>query len=245
MITIHGIFHQYCPDFLVLVLFDFIQNFQFFFRLYRILVSLCERICLGYYSRSMTGVTSDMEKLSQMMEVRAPDALQHMEDLGVPLGMFSAQWLLCLFSDTLPAVTVFRIWDVMFLEGKEFILWVALVLLLHVKDAILSCVTEEEVIILVKDEPLRWYDADLLIQQVRSEQEAFRGRAIQSQERHLSALVYYIFSSNALIFFVIRYCVSLEKSFHSNGTKSEIVGDYKKLEELSKKRNSCWFPKKS
>jgi len=38
------------------------------------------------------------------------------------MDLLATQWLLCLFSTSVPACSLFRLWDLLFLEGSQAIL---------------------------------------------------------------------------------------------------------------------------
>lgn len=48
---------------------------------------------------------------------------------GISIEIFSSQWLRTLYSYNFPLEIVFRIWDVFFVEGMDFLIWVGLILL--------------------------------------------------------------------------------------------------------------------
>jgi hypothetical protein len=58
-----------------------------------------------------------------------PQVLARFEDAGVPMGLLAAHWCLPLFSMTLPPCTLYRLWDLLFLEGNKIQLCAALVMM--------------------------------------------------------------------------------------------------------------------
>lgn len=67
----------------------------------------------------MTGLIIDIEVLRELLNKRAPQINQSLDQFGLPLAVITTKWLICLFAEVLPIETVLRIWDCIFLEGYK------------------------------------------------------------------------------------------------------------------------------
>ena len=72
-----------------------------------------------YYTREndILGARVDQLVYSTLLGSRLPRLAGHLLDLGCPISLFSIQWFMCLFVDTLPAETLFRVWDLLVVYG--------------------------------------------------------------------------------------------------------------------------------
>ena len=93
-----------------------------------LLAAVCEDIAPYYYVPSMAGVTASVAMLETLFSHRMPVLLKHLRDLSFPLELVAVQWLVGLFASALPMETVYRAWDVLFLEGADTLFFLALAL---------------------------------------------------------------------------------------------------------------------
>ncbi len=91
-------------------------------------------------SLSLAGLSVDMAVFRDLLRIKLSDLARHLERLqseswDTTLGanyepplvnVFTMQWFLTLFTNTLPKDSVLRIWDLIFLEGSEIVLRTAL-----------------------------------------------------------------------------------------------------------------------
>lgn len=90
----------------------------------------------GYFANNLRGLSVDMAVFRELLRMRLPRLSNHLEALQTeaagggyepPLtNVFTMQWFLTLFANCLPQNTVFRLWDLVFLEGNEVLLRAAL-----------------------------------------------------------------------------------------------------------------------
>lgn len=58
--------------------------------------------------------------------------------MSISVEIYGTQWMRTLYSYHLPLSLVFRIWDVFLVEGTDFLLWVALVILDECKEQMMA-----------------------------------------------------------------------------------------------------------
>lgn len=63
----------------------------------------------------MSGLITDIEVLSQLVQTRDPEVHNHIQKLGVPWAVITTKWFVCLFAEVLPTEVyiyrVFSYWD--------------------------------------------------------------------------------------------------------------------------------------
>lgn len=91
-----------------------------------ILVSICKYYLPGYYGKTMEGVKLDGLIFSHLLEVEVPHVANHMNANGIEPMLYLVEWMICIFSRSLPFDTVLRIWDMFFCEGFKVLFKVAL-----------------------------------------------------------------------------------------------------------------------
>jgi TBC1 domain family member 30 len=90
----------------------------------------------SYFANNLRGLSVDMAVFRELLRMRLPRLSNHLDMLQTeaagggyepPLtNVFTMQWFLTLFANCLPQNTVFRLWDLVFLEGNEVLLRAAL-----------------------------------------------------------------------------------------------------------------------
>lgn len=103
-----------------------------------LLKALVEKILPQYYIVTMTGLLIDLDVLDELVHKYEPVVHRHIQNVGMPWAMGTTKWFICLYSEVLPAETVFRIWDCLFNEGSKIIFRVAITLIRLHKDKILQ-----------------------------------------------------------------------------------------------------------
>ena len=84
-----------------------------------ILASVSQSLVPEYYGPSMEGLQAHAAVLEQVAGSLLPAVLERFEHATVPMGLIAAHWCLPLFSMTLPPTTLYRLWDLLFLEGNQ------------------------------------------------------------------------------------------------------------------------------
>lgn len=67
----------------------------------------------------MTGLITDIAVLRELLNQRAPEIGEHLDQCGLPFAVITTKWFICMFAEVLPIETVLRIWDCLFLEGSK------------------------------------------------------------------------------------------------------------------------------
>ena len=60
---------------------------------------------------------ADEKVVRQLMSVHMPDVCELIKESNVDISLIIVNWLLTLFSSVFPMRTLFRIWDILFLNG--------------------------------------------------------------------------------------------------------------------------------
>lgn len=106
---------------------------------------LCDRVCTGYYSESMTGVQVDALVTEQLIRERHGEkspkvnVIDHMLSLGYPVVMKVTQWLVNLFVNAMPMPMLQALWDWLVVDGTCALICFATTLISHLSEEILKC----------------------------------------------------------------------------------------------------------
>lgn len=68
-------------------------------------------------------------QFDHLLQQKLPQVHRHLETQGVRPSMYASQWFLTLFSSKCPLHLVYRVFDLVFVEGTHFILRFALALM--------------------------------------------------------------------------------------------------------------------
>ena len=108
-----------------------------------------------------------------------------MEQLGVELPAVTFSWFLSLFTACLPIQTVFRVWDMLFLEGNVILFRVAFAILSLKSKALLDTPTAASFYQQLHMATAYWYDADELVSTCLSMREKIRASDISARRAKL------------------------------------------------------------
>ncbi|KAF8313582.1 TBC-domain-containing protein [Clavulina sp. PMI_390] len=101
--------------------------------------------------------------LLDFVQERLPKLYNHLQDLGVDLAAICFSWFLSLFTDCLPVDTLFRVWDVLFLEGMDVLFRVALAMLKMNEAELLACDSVSTLYIHLESMTTRMWHPDKLL----------------------------------------------------------------------------------
>ena len=59
------------------------------------------------------------EVLKELLSEKLPKLSQHFDKHGVDPALFTLNWFLCVFVDTMPVKTYLHIWDAFLFEGSK------------------------------------------------------------------------------------------------------------------------------
>ena len=82
-----------------------------------------------YFNEQLAGARVDQKVLEMLVQQQIPDLQKRLREGGFELVMFTLPWFICLFINTLPFITVMRVWDVIMFEGDKALIRIALALL--------------------------------------------------------------------------------------------------------------------
>lgn len=92
-----------------------------------VLASLIENILpMDYFTAHLLIAQADQRVLMDFVQELMPKLAKHIDELGVDLPAVTFAWFLSLYTDCLPVETLFRVWDVLFVEGMAILFKVAL-----------------------------------------------------------------------------------------------------------------------
>jgi len=82
-----------------------------------LLACVVEQFTPDFYSKEMSGITTQQESFNRFVLAILPQLAAHIERVGMPLSFVTTNWFMTLFANCLPSETVMRIWDVLFFDG--------------------------------------------------------------------------------------------------------------------------------
>ena len=84
------------------------------------LVQIVEvRMPTGFFGKTLWRLHGEIEVLKALLPRRAPQLLANLSASGLVLELFTAQWLLTLFSNDLPLEMAMRVWDVLCYDNSR------------------------------------------------------------------------------------------------------------------------------
>ncbi|KAG0168026.1 GTPase-activating protein [Apophysomyces sp. BC1034] len=167
-----------------------------------VLVRLMECYGLrGHYTQEMEALPEHMYQFDNLLQQKLPEIHRHLEIQGVKPSMYVSQWFLTVFAYRCPLNLVFRVFDLLFVDGVHIILQVALALMTRHQETILN-LTFEHLLAFFRDKIFDVYadDEEVIVQDTFSMDippqlltrlakqfaaERARETRVQSQEDHL------------------------------------------------------------
>ncbi|KAF9160899.1 GTPase-activating protein [Mortierella sp. AD010] len=92
----------------------------------------------GNYTPDMSTLQLRLYQFEQLMEESVPLVYKHLRNQGIRSTMYASQWFMTLFAYKFPLNLVFRVFDIILVEGIESILRFAIALLKANHDKILG-----------------------------------------------------------------------------------------------------------
>uniref|UniRef100_A0A1B6KT81 Rab-GAP TBC domain-containing protein n=2 Tax=Graphocephala atropunctata TaxID=36148 RepID=A0A1B6KT81_9HEMI len=102
------------------------------------------------YLPDMVALQVALYQLSRLIHDHQPELYTHLDRHEVAPTLFAAPWLLTVFASQFPLGFVTRVFDLLFLEGKEVLFRVALALLHRHKEGLLACDSFEQIMTYLK-----------------------------------------------------------------------------------------------
>lgn len=155
-----------------------------------LLVCLIERVLpRDYYTSFLLTAQADQRVLGEYVDKLLPQLGRHLSDLGVDLPVLTFGWFLSLFTECLPVETLFRVWDLIFVEGTATLFRVALAVLQLQQSEILRCSEPAQVHSLVRRATTSLFHPDKLIASASAFRESVTtSDMIRRRTRHVAAL---------------------------------------------------------
>lgn len=156
-----------------------------------VLVCLIEKILPSeYYTSHLLVSQADQRVLIELVSEHMPRLHEHITELGVDLPAITFAWFLSLYTDCLPVETLFRVWDVMFVEGMVILFRVAMAILKLYESELLATTSASSFYGLAHSLTSRLFSVDKLIQLACNELKASIRYAniLEKRERHVADL---------------------------------------------------------
>ena len=156
-----------------------------------VLVCLIEKILPSeYYTSHLLVSQADQRVLVELVSEHMPKLHDHMAELGVDLPAITFAWFLSLYTDCLPVETLFRVWDVMFVEGMVILFRVAMAVLKLYESELLATTSASSFYGLAHSLTSRLFSVDKLIHLACNELKASIRYAniLEKRERHVADL---------------------------------------------------------
>ena len=117
------------------------------------------------YDAQLSGLHIEVAVLGGLIEAKLPKLARKLRGIACPPSLFATEWLMCLFTCTLPSETALRVWDAWLAEGSKVLLRVALALLKRAEPAMLKAKAVTEVVTALKAVCRAAHDRDALMEE--------------------------------------------------------------------------------
>lgn len=142
-----------------------------------------------YYAPSLLGSRADQLVLTDLVAQHLPRVSAHLTGLGIDLTALTFGWFLSLFTDCLPVETLFRVWDVLFVEGHDVLFRVAIAILKLNEAEICACDSVGDLFGAISGMTSRLWSADKLVALQHSFKQGIRHSEVQTlMEKHTAGL---------------------------------------------------------
>ncbi|KAI7899282.1 rab-GTPase-TBC domain-containing protein [Cokeromyces recurvatus] len=92
----------------------------------------------GHFTPQMETLHERMYQFNQLLKMHVPQVFHHLDAQGVLPSMYASQWFMTLFAYRCPLDLVYRVFDLLFVEGSQVILHFTLALMKKNQQTILS-----------------------------------------------------------------------------------------------------------
>ncbi|RXK40181.1 hypothetical protein M231_02455 [Tremella mesenterica] len=131
---------------------------------YWVLLSIIERLLpTDFFAPSLLASRADQAVLSDLVALHLPKVDEKLSEVGLNLASLTFGWFLSLFTDCLPVETLFRVWDVFFVEGHAALFRIAIAILRLAEPDILASEGVSGLFAAVNANTARLWSADKLI----------------------------------------------------------------------------------
>lgn len=119
---------------------------------------LSEYLPHDLYDPTMNGLKCELHVLSELTAERLPRVSSYLKSMGIDFLFFSTRWFMCLFVNSVPIETAFRIWDAFFLEGYKILFRISICLLQMMERELLACENMGDAITFLNKYPKEMFD---------------------------------------------------------------------------------------
>eukprot|EP01130_Rhizamoeba_saxonica_P004421 TRINITY_DN1811_c0_g1_i1.p1 TRINITY_DN1811_c0_g1~~TRINITY_DN1811_c0_g1_i1.p1 ORF type:complete len:491 (+),score=97.74 TRINITY_DN1811_c0_g1_i1:1298-2770(+) len=118
-----------------------------------LLAEICENIVPDYYAKGLElmGTIIDQQIFTGLVEAYLPQIKNHLDKIGIPVGILTLPWFMCLFIGYLPWDASMRILDCVLWKGKKVLFQIGLAILDMRQEEILKAKEGQSVTQLFKD----------------------------------------------------------------------------------------------
>ncbi|KAH9164662.1 TBC-domain-containing protein [Lactarius sanguifluus] len=155
-----------------------------------VLSALVERILPdGFFSPTLLPSRACPLVLLDLVQDGMPKLAAHLAELGIDLPAICFSWFLSLFTDCLPVETLFRVWDVLLLDGLDVLFRIALGILKSHEAELLRCDSIPAVYVALESLPTRMWQPDKLLQlELDLRATIVQADIVKKREAHVAAL---------------------------------------------------------
>ncbi|KAG5438551.1 hypothetical protein PCANB_002655 [Pneumocystis canis] len=130
-----------------------------------VLVSIVENILPPhYFTPDLLASRADQRVLIRYVAELCPRVYAHLKKLSVDLEAVTFNWFLSVFTDCLPAEVLFRVFDLLFIEGNVYLFRVSIAIIKSREKQILECTSPSSVYSLLKNLSIESFNIDSFIQ---------------------------------------------------------------------------------
>ncbi|KAG5519404.1 hypothetical protein PMAC_002031 [Pneumocystis sp. 'macacae'] len=129
-----------------------------------VLVSIVENILpLHYFTPGLLASRADQRVLIRYVAELCPRIYDHFKKLSVDLEAVTFNWFLSVFTDCLPPEVLFRVFDLLFIEGNVYLFRVSIAIIKSKEKQILACASPASIYSLLKNLSLESFNIDPFI----------------------------------------------------------------------------------
>lgn len=118
----------------------------------------------NFYASDMLVPRADQRVLLSYVRSGLPRVYAHVQALHVELAAVTYAWFLSLFTACLPTATLFRVWDMLLVDGSTALFRVAYAILARAAPALLAAASASAVYDVLRDTAAHATDAEALVQ---------------------------------------------------------------------------------
>ncbi|KAH9052284.1 TBC-domain-containing protein [Lactarius vividus] len=143
----------------------------------------------GFFSPTLLPSRACPLVLLDLVQDGMPKLAGHLAELGIDLPAICFSWFLSLFTDCLPVETLFRVWDVLLLDGLDVLFRIALGILKSHEAELLRCDSIPAVYVALESLPTRMWQPDKLLQlELDLRATIVHADIVKKREAHVAAL---------------------------------------------------------